>query len=290
MGSHPLLHHRYLLGALIVIAAAGSAAGGEFMHTVTSKDGTKIAYTLAGSGPPLVLVHGGTADHTRWAPVLPELQKHFTVYLVDRRGRGGSGDAHDYSIEREFDDVAAVVDSIGEPVYLLGHSYGALVSLEAALRTRHLAGLILYEPPIPTGRPIFPEGEVERLEALLAKGDQDGVVSTFFREVVRMPPTELTMLKQSPNWSARVGAAHTIAREMRAVDGYRLQPARFAGLKVRTRLFLGGDSPPFLRDAISALKMALPAADVVVLPGQQHVAMDTAPGLFVREVLAFLVP
>jgi pimeloyl-ACP methyl ester carboxylesterase len=268
---------RYLLSALIVIAAARSAAGGEPMHTVISKDGTRIAYALAGSGPPLVLVHGSTADHTRWAPVLPEMEKHFRVYLVDRRGRGGSGDARDYSIEREFDDVAAVVDSIGEPAYLLGHSYGALVSLEAALRTRNLAGLILYEPPIPAGRPIYPEGEVERLEALLAKGDRDGLLSTFFREVVQMPPTELTMLKSLPNWSARVGAAHTIPREMRASDGYRLQPARFAGLKTRTRLLLGGDSPPFLRDAIAALKTALPAADVVVLPGQQHVAMNTAP-------------
>jgi peptide-methionine (S)-S-oxide reductase len=85
------------------------------MATITSKDGTRIAYSRSGSGPPLVLVHGTTADHTRWARVLPELEPHFTVYAMDRRGRGGSGDAADYAIEREFEDVAAVVDAIGDP-------------------------------------------------------------------------------------------------------------------------------------------------------------------------------
>lgn len=98
------------------------------MNRIISKDSTPIAYQQSGKGPPLVLVHGTTADHTRWAPVLQPLEEHFTLYALDRRGRGESGDAdaEHYSIEREFDDVAAVVDSIGEPAYLLGHSYGAL--------------------------------------------------------------------------------------------------------------------------------------------------------------------
>src|SRR5437667_5494724 len=107
------------------------------MRTIASNDGTSIAFTRGGTGRPLVLVHGTTADHTRWMPLLPELEARFTVYAVDRRGRGGSGDAEDYSIEREFDDVAAVVDAIAEPVFLLGHSYGAVCALEASLRTRN---------------------------------------------------------------------------------------------------------------------------------------------------------
>src|SRR3712207_8086243 len=102
-------------------------------ETVTSVDGTSIAYWRSGEGPPLVLVHGTAADHSRWAPVLPAFEQRFTVYAIDRRGRGGSGDSGDYAIEREFEDVAEVVDSLGESVNLLGHSYGALCALEAAL-------------------------------------------------------------------------------------------------------------------------------------------------------------
>ena len=125
------------------------------METITSTDGTMIAYQRSGTGPPLVLVHGTTADHTRWTPVLPAFEQHFTVYGLDRRGRGGSGDAGQYAIEREFEDTVAVVNSIEEPIFLLGHSYGALCSLEAASRTAHLRKLILYEPPIPTGIEIY---------------------------------------------------------------------------------------------------------------------------------------
>ena len=105
---------------------------------VTSKDGTPLAYWRCGEGPPLVLVHGTAADHSRWGPVLPAFEERFTVYAVDRRGRGGSGDSDEYAVEREFEDVAAVVDSLGEPVNLLGHSYGALCALEAALLTRNV--------------------------------------------------------------------------------------------------------------------------------------------------------
>jgi len=117
-------------------------------ETVTSVDGTPIVYWRSGEGPPLVLVHGASADHSRWTPVLPAFEQRFTVYAVDRRGRGGSGDSDDYTIEREFEDVAAVVDSLGEPANLLGHSYGALCALEAALLTRNVRKLVLYEPGI----------------------------------------------------------------------------------------------------------------------------------------------
>src|SRR5687768_6369257 len=118
---------------------------------VISTDGTPIAYRRSGEGPALVLVHGTAADHTRWQSILPALEERFTVYAIDRRGRGGSGDAPTYAIEHEFEDVAAMVDAISGPVSLLGHSYGALCALEAALRTDNVRRLVLYEPPIPTG-------------------------------------------------------------------------------------------------------------------------------------------
>ena len=258
------------------------------MQTITSKDGTAIAFARSGKGPPLVLVHGTTADHTRWNPLLPQLEARFTVHAVDRRGRGGSGDAPAYAIEREFDDIAAVVDAIGEPVFLLGHSYGAVCSLEASLRTRNLRKLVLYEPPIRTADPFYTPGTIERLQALLDAGDRDGVVSTFFIEVVRAPAAELDMLRSLPNWPARVAAAHTIPREMRINDDYHFDGVRFNTMQVPTFLLLGGSSPPMFKSAVEAVHAALPDARVAVMPGQQHTAMNTAPDLFLSKLLGFL--
>ncbi|MCZ7544560.1 MAG: alpha/beta fold hydrolase [Anaerolineae bacterium] len=125
------------------------------MEKVRSQDGTPIAYHRNGEGPPLVLVHGAIASHARWAAITPALAQRYTVYAIDRRGRGESGDAESYAMAREFEDVAAVVDAIGEGVNLLGHSFGALCALEAALLTPHVRRLIAYEPPpvpVPEGR------------------------------------------------------------------------------------------------------------------------------------------
>jgi pimeloyl-ACP methyl ester carboxylesterase len=261
------------------------------MEKVQSKDGTLIAYEKSGNGPALVLVHGTSADHTRWAPIVRQLQAKFTVYAVDRRGRGESGDSMPYSIEREFEDIAAVVDSIQEPVNLLGHSFGAICSLEAARRTRKLHKLILYEPPIMFGvEGVYPPGTYERITRQLEANDRAAVVETFLREIPRVPAFELAMLKSSPSWNGRVSAAHTIPREMRASDdGYQFNREMFSELSIPTLLLLGGDSPEFFRIAIQQLHDTLPNNRLVVMPGQQHVAMNTAPELFLKEVLGFLV-
>jgi pimeloyl-ACP methyl ester carboxylesterase len=256
--------------------------------TTTARDGTRIGYFRSGSGPPLVLIHGTTADHTRWAPVLPELIKRFTVFAVDRRGRGASSDAPVYELEREFEDVAAVVDAAGQSVFLLGHSYGAACSLEAALLTDRLAKLVLYEPPIPTGIPIYPPGAADALDALIERGERESVVVTFFRDVARMTPAELDVLRALPNWPARIAAAHTIPREMRIAETYTFRPERFAGFDTPTLLLLGGDSPPFLKAATEAAHRALESSRIAVMPGQGHAAMNTAPDLFLREVMGFL--
>lgn len=256
---------------------------------VISADATPIGYRRSGGGTPLVLVHGGAADGTRWAPVLPALEERFTVYAVDRRGRGLSGDTSEYAIEREFADIAAVVDSIGGPVGLLGHSYGALIALEAARRTTNVRRLVLYEPPIPTGAPIYSGATLDRMQALIDADQRDAMLAVFFREVVGMPEQELTLMRAQPAWRARVTAAHTIPRELRSVEGYEFVPERFKGMRTPTLLLMGGDSPAFLKDATAAVDRALSAARIAVMPGQQHIAMNTAPELFAGEVLAFLV-
>jgi pimeloyl-ACP methyl ester carboxylesterase len=236
-----------------------------------------------------VLVHGTAADHGRWRPVLPAFERRFTVYAVDRRGRGGSGDSDAYAIDREFEDVAAVVDSLGESVTLLGHSYGALCALEAALLTRNMRRLVLYDPGIEVaGEGIYQHEVIERLEALLEAGDRDGVVATTMREVAGLPPETVEYMRSQPAWQARVDAAHTIPRELRAVKAYGFDPERFGDLGVPTLLLSGGDSPAALRKAGEAVDQALPDSRIVVMSGHGHAAMDTGTDLFTTEVIRFV--
>jgi pimeloyl-ACP methyl ester carboxylesterase len=255
---------------------------------VKSADGTTIACWRSGEGPPLVLVHGTAADHSRWMPVLPAFEERFAVCAVDRRGRGGSGDAEGYAIEREFEDVAAAVDSLGGPVNVLGHSYGALVALEAALLTENVRKLVLYDPGIEVaGEEIYAPEVIGRLEALLEAGDRDGVVATTMREVAGLPPETVEYMRSQPVWQARVAAAHTIPRELRAVKAYGFDPERFGDLGVPTLVLSGSESPAALRKAAEAVDEALPDSRAFVMPGQGHAAMDTGTDLFTTEVLRF---
>jgi pimeloyl-ACP methyl ester carboxylesterase len=259
-------------------------------ESVTSKDGTPIAYWQSGQGPPLVLVHGTAADHGRWAPVLPAFEERSTVCAVDRRGRGGSGDPEEvYVIEREFEDISAVVDSLGEPTILLGHSYGALCALEAALLTTNVRKLVLYEPGIEVaGEELYPQEVIERLEALLEAGDRDGVVATFMREVAGLPSETVEHMRSQPTWQALVSAAHTIPRELRAGKAYNLDAEWFEALGVPMLVLSGGESPAALRKAAEAVKETLSDSRIVAMAGQGHMAMDTGTELFTTEVLRFV--
>jgi pimeloyl-ACP methyl ester carboxylesterase len=262
------------------------------METVTSRDGTPVAYERGGEGPPLVLVHGTTADHLTWELVQPELRKHFTVYAIDRRGRGESGSGSAYDIEREFEDVVAVIDSIGVPADLLGHSYGAICALEAALRSSRVRRLILYEGtfPVPEGTELYPPEALDRVRSQLEAGDQEGALTTFYRDIVLMSPEELEMMRSLPVWPARVALAPTIPHEMRAFESYisDFDPARLGNLRTPALLLLGGDSPAPEKAAAEALDAALPDSRIVVMPHQAHIAHRTAPDLFAREVVQFL--
>lgn len=261
---------------------------GPVLERAISRDGTPIGYFRSGQGRPLVLVHGGTADHTRWRTVLPLLEPHATVYAIDRRGRGASGDAPEYAIEREYADIAAVVDAVADaagPVDLLGHSYGAICSLEATLLTAAVRRLVLYEPPILAPAPSETH---DRLVELLAQDRRAEIIETFFQEIVGMPEEQLDMLRSLPSWPSRVAAAHTVVRELLVDPPYPFDAARFASLGAPTLLLAGGDSPQFLRASTDALASAIPGVQLVTLAGQQHIAMDTAPDRFVAEVLGFL--
>ena len=258
----------------------------ESPETVASKDGTPIAVWRSGAGPPLVLIHGTAADHRRWAPVLPALEQRFTVLGMDRRGRGGSGDAEAYAIEREYEDVAAVVESTGVETNVLGHSYGGMCAVEAARTTDAIGKLVLYEPPM--GFLVSPPEVVDRLQALLEAGERDELVAFFMREVAGVTAAQVELMRAMPAWSARLAVAHTIPREERASREYVFEPERFRDVVTSTLLLGGGDSAAPFKAAGEALRAALPSSQVVVMPGQRHTAMDTATSLFASEVLRFL--
>jgi pimeloyl-ACP methyl ester carboxylesterase len=261
------------------------------MEKGISPDGTLIAYHRSGTGPPLILVPGsGAANPVAWTAVLPSLEKYFTVYAVDRRGHGESEDGPVYAIEREFEDIATVVDSTGEPAYLLGHSFGALCALEAALLTPNIRKLILYEPAIPfPGAPIYPAGAIDRLQALLDTGNREGVLTTLYREVAGLSPDEIEQFKSSPAWPTRLATAYTLPREARAEEGYYFDAQRFKDLHMPILLLLGGESPSFFKAATQTIEEGLPNSRIAVMPGQQHIAMYTAPDLFLKNVLMFLI-
>jgi pimeloyl-ACP methyl ester carboxylesterase len=258
----------------------------EQVGHVRSRDGTPIAFWRGGDGPPLVLVHGTSGNHLSFRFVQPLLEEHFAVYAIDRRGRVGSGDAAEYAIEREFEDLAALVDSLSEPAGLLGHSSGATCALGAAPLACNLRALVLYEPA--PGIPSVPAGAIERVEELLHHGDREQAMTFFFREVLELSEEDLAQFRASPTWPMRVAAAHTVPRELRAEEGYRPDPERFRSVREPALLVLGGESPAWARQGTELAGALLLDARVAVLPGQGHLAIVTAPELFATEVVRFL--
>lgn len=258
------------------------------MDYVFSNDGTRIAYERSGEGFPLVLIHGTGIDHSYWDLVAPELEQHFTVYTVDRRGRGQSGDAAPYAIQREFEDVAAIVGSIAGDVFLLGHSYGALCSLEAALLTNHISKMILNEPPMYTAVEVaFPADAAAQILAYAGAGEWEKALAMLY-EAGGMSAGELNLLRSLPSWHARIQAAPTILREILSVRQYAFDPARFKNLQTPVLLLVGGETSAVYTAAAEAVHSSLPNSQLVVLPGQPHDAALTAPEMVLREVLRFL--
>ena len=234
-----------------------------------------------------MLVHGTFADHTRWAPVMAALTASFTTHAMDRRGRGASSDGEQYSIELEFADVEAVIDAIGRDVDVVGHSYGAICSLEAALRTPRVGRLVLYEPP-PVNLEVFPPGFLGQLDELLSAGDREGVICTFLRDAVGMSADELDAVRRGTGWEARLAAAHTIPRELRIAESYQPDFARIATLRVPTLLLVGADSPPTFVEPAHRLHESISGSRLAAIAGQRHMAMSSAPDLFLEHVIGFL--
>lgn len=263
---------------------------------VVSSDGTRIDYEQLGSGPALVLVHGGFVDRGFWGPSLPLLAQHFTVYAMDRRGHGHSDPyPADHDIEREYQDVAAIVSAVGAPLAMLGHSSGAQVALHAATRNDQVRQLVLYEPP---RLDAFTPAVRARLHASLQAGDLDGILATVLVDVVLgatnpglLPNARsavLAGLRQSPVWAAALRNVQSIPAEADSYATYRFDPTEFRDFSIPAVLLLGGTSGPVVRGWIEDLQTFLPASRIVLLEGQGHGAMLEAPELFVNTVRAAL--
>lgn len=255
---------------------------------VVAADGSRIGVERCGGGPALLAVHGGTADRTRWAPVREALSDRFSLYMPDRRGRGASSDEAEgpYALRREAEDVIAVIESIGEPVRYLGHSYGAVIGLEVLTMSDQVERALLYEPPFDTpGNTVLPPGFIDDFADLLATGKRDEALELFYRDVVGIDPTPLRSL---PIWQARLTAVHTLEREARIGLNYTPDDTAFSGLRVPVRLLYGSESPPAFPAAAAAAAAAIPGADLVELPGQGHGMIDADPVGFAERVVEFL--
>ncbi len=274
-------------------AAALSWPEGVTARHVVAPDGTPIAVFSTGDGPPLILVHGASADHTTFRVVGPLLAASFTVHAIDRRGRGASGDGAGYAIEREFEDVAAVADVVagesGVAADVAGHSYGGRCALGAALRTEAIRRVVSYEgAPTPTGASYHPTGVESRLRERLAAGDRDGALTTFLREVVGMSEPDLAAYRADPVWPLRAAAAGTILRELEAETDPAASLATLGRVRQPVLQLLGGESLPVFRDATVALDERLVDGRVVVIDGARHAAHHTHPAVVVESIRAFL--
>jgi pimeloyl-ACP methyl ester carboxylesterase len=261
--------------------------------TATSSDGTVIGCELLGQGPPLLAVHGSTADRNRWAAVRDALATSFRLHLMDRRGRGLSSEevAEGYALGREAEDVRAVVKAMGEPVLVLAHSYGGACALEAATDCEGIERMLVYEPALGTrDGAVFPDDALADVDAALARGDREAALTIFFRRVLLLDEPAVGAIRATPMWQARLAAVHTLAREAREANAYRADPERLRSLRVPVRILLGTETTPALIRAAHAVHAAIPGAELRELPGHGHAAMDADPEMFAAEVVDWLLP
>ena len=250
------------------------------MKTVTSKDGTAIAYDQAGNGPPLVLVDGALNSRAFGlnGPLAAVLADRFTVITYDRRGRGGSGDTPPYAVQREIEDLAAIIDAAGGQACVYGISSGAGLALETACAVpAKVAKLALYEPPfvVDNSRPPVPADAVQQVTGLLARGRRGAAVKLFLREDAQVPAMGVALMPLMPAWGKLKALVHTLPYDLTIMAGGQqgrpLPPGRWAALTAPTLVMAGGKSPAWLQNAAQALAYALPGASHRTLPGQTHI-------------------
>lgn len=259
----------------------------ESVASFVTDDGVEIGYRRSGSGPPLLLVHGGCTDHRCFDPIREELARYYTVTAYDRRGYGMSGDGSGYSLDREADDVvaAATVAGGGEPVAILGYSYGATAMLRAVCtRPAPVRAVVAYEAPfgVPGMLPAFTE-----ITTLIDAGRHDEAVRLFIASTFRLGDRLVDRMTTHPMWPVSVAAAPLLPREGAVVLTATVDAPTVTVPPVRYLLAEEGGSPAF-REIAAEVARVIPGADVATVPGVPHFAIGSQPDPFLSRVLDHL--
>lgn len=254
------------------------------MKRVISQDGTSIVYERTGNGPPLILVDGALCYRKSGpsASLAEVLSARFTVFTYDRRGRGESGNTdRPYTVDREVEDLEALICEAGGSAFVYGVSSGAALALEAANQGLAIRKLALFEAPfiVDTTREPIPDDYVAQLHGLLSAGRRGDAVRMFLKSV-GAPAVAIAMLQFLPVWKKLKGVAHTLPYDMTILRGnQRGQPlpaGRWGAVKAQALVMDGGKSPVWMRNAARALASAIPNARLKTLPGQTHMVKAKA--------------
>jgi pimeloyl-ACP methyl ester carboxylesterase len=256
------------------------------MERVTSKDGTTIAFDRLGEGPPVILVCGGSTDRMANTPLAALLASQFTVSNYDRRGRGDSGDTAPYAVEREVEDIDAVITAADGSASLYGTSSGAALALEAAASGLAITKLALWEPPFildESRRP--PADTAKTYTELVSEGRRGDAVEYFMSKVVGLPPEFVAQARSAPFWAAQEALAHTLAYDATIMGDYSLPAERAASVKAPTLVIDGEASFAGMGEAAQALADALPDGQRRTLEGQEH---NVDPAILAPALVEFL--
>jgi pimeloyl-ACP methyl ester carboxylesterase len=242
------------------------------VDSVASKDGTIITYDRMGQGEPVILVSGAMADRQANVPRAEVLRQYFTIFNYDRRGRGASGDTPPYAVEREIEDIDAVIGAAGGSAFLLGSSSGAVLSLKAAASGLAIRKLAIWDAPyiLEGSRPRPPADSVKTLIDLVAAGRRGDAVEFFLTEIVGLPQETVADARGQPGWPAQEALAHTLAYDATILDDYSLPTASAARVKMPTLVMAGGADLPWIRESAQALAELIPGAKTHFLDGQGH--------------------
>ena len=239
------------------------------MSCIASADGTTISYDMIGNGPPVVLVVGAFNERAAGAPLADQLAADFTVLNYDRRGRGTSTDTPPYAVDREIDDLAALIEVAGGTASVFGYSSGGVLALQAAARGLPIDKLALYDPPFQlAGKPMDYWAELAaRIDGLVITGHRGDAVALFQTDGVGIPPDVVAQLRGAPFWPALESIAHTLVYESLILA---CPPDLVDAVDTQTLVIAGGAGPEPLRDAAGALASGLAHAELSTLPGQTH--------------------
>lgn len=260
------------------------------MSTIISKDGTRIAYEKHGNGPPLIVVLGALSNRTFGStPRLTELlAKDFTVYNYDRRGRGDSGDTQPYAVEREIEDIEALIETGEGEAYIYGHSSGGALALHAAAELGNkVIKLALYEVPYnddPQAKSAW-KAYITQLTMLLDDG-KNGDAVALFMQYTGIPAMQIAGIRNAPFWPVMERMGHTLAYDHTALLGQdaAIPISLAARVKIQTLIMSGGSSFPFMKTTAETLSTIMPHARFQILVGQTH---DISPDALAPVLLEF---